>query len=261
MKSSNSQQINFLVKERSSNGIAKASFTAATLIAVIGLVHFSDSFSHSVKTCVGVVVATLPQVSTPKVHGEALLKTLAAQAPLVSAALVQTASVTVASAPIAGVESTITQKFVQDFKAKKVIGVLELSEIPGSAEVTVILDSDKFFESGTATLSQRATEPLREIESLMKNMNANARVEIEGHTDTSPVVRQKKFFPSNWELSSARAASLVPMLEQAGFKKDQLKVIGFGDSRPVASIREPASAKNRRIIFRIFPEGDEQKSL
>ncbi len=128
-------------------------------------------------------------------------------------------------------------------------------------ELEVTLDSDSLFESGTAKLDIRSEAALLQIESILKNVNEMAVVEIEGHTDDSPVIRQKKFYPSNWELSAARAASLIPLLERAGIEKEQLRVVGYGDSRPVVPNRVPSNAKNRRIVLRVFPQGDLRKNL
>ena len=232
-----STRINFLVKNNAfdvSFGVSpafKKKIVVATLSVMIGVcaVYDLQKFSYIEAS---VVVNTPVAVSAP-----------------------------IALVPVAKPAPSALALFTSAFEAKKVPGVLDLTEEANSREVLVTLDSDAFFESGSAKLLGKANDSLQQIEDLMKNVNADAVVEIEGHTDASPVVRQKKFYPSNWELSAARAASLIPMFERAGIKKDKLRVVGYGDSRPLVSEREPASAKNRRIVFRIFPLGESPKNI
>jgi chemotaxis protein MotB len=96
---------------------------------------------------------------------------------------------------------------------------------------------------------------------VLRGIAARSGIEIQGHTDDSPVIKQRKIYPSNWELSTARAASLVRAFEDAGFLKSNLKVVGFGDSRPMVPNRTPDGkvieenlVKNRRIVLRVLPE-------
>ena len=79
---------------------------------------------------------------------------------------------------------------------------------------------------------------------------------VEGHTDDSPISSER--YPSNWELSAARASLVVRMLENKGFRKDRLSPQGFADSRPILPNRDEAGkpipdnqAQNRRVVIRI----------
>jgi chemotaxis protein MotB len=132
-------------------------------------------------------------------------------------------------------------------------GVEGLQSNGSNGEFSVEFKSDEFFRIGTATLEERSISAIREVALLLKETFASSLIEIEGHTDDSPVVKQRKFFPSNWELSAARAASLLHVFEQAGFRKNQLKVAGYGDSRPVSE----SQAGNRRIIVRVIRPNEE----
>ncbi len=140
---------------------------------------------------------------------------------------------------------------------KNVPGVVSLERDPNSNALKITLSSDRFFLSGTASLKERSEPKLKEIVELLKTAHTGNRIEIEGYTDSSPIVKQKKVFRSNWELSLARAASVVHAFEEAGFAKDHLKVIGFGDSRP----NGPDAFANRRIILRVFHEGSSHQPL
>ncbi|MEM9746502.1 MAG: flagellar motor protein MotB [Actinomycetota bacterium] len=70
---------------------------------------------------------------------------------------------------------------------------------------------------------------------------------VEGHTDNRPISTAE--FPSNWELSTARATSVVRFLsEQAGLERGRLSAAGFADTRPISEGNDPASlARNRRV--------------
>ena len=150
---------------------------------------------------------------------------------------------------------------LQELRARKISGLEVSKEDIDSNGIRVTLKSDAFFESGSAKLVKSSRSTFGVIEALLRRANPSTVVEIEGHTDNSPVLRQRKIYPSNWELSAARAASLIPLLERAGIKKDKLSVIGYGDSRPLTANRFLANSKNRRIVLHIFARGEPQKSL
>ena len=72
-------------------------------------------------------------------------------------------------------------------------------------------------------------------------------IEVEGHTDDLPIATEK--FPSNWELSAARATGVVKYLLASGIEKERLKASGFADSKPKADI-EGASIDEQRVANR-----------
>jgi len=74
---------------------------------------------------------------------------------------------------------------------------------------------------------------------------------VEGHTDDIPIVTPK--YPSNWELSSARASTVVRLLESAGFDHSDLRPVGLADTEPLVPNRGLAAnrALNRRIVIRV----------
>lgn len=85
---------------------------------------------------------------------------------------------------------------------------------------------------------------------------------VEGHTDSQPITGGP--FPSNWELSSARATRVIRLFLEEGFKASQLLAMGYADTQPVVESRnsdgswnEEALAKNRRVVIRVLlPEVD-----
>jgi flagellar motor protein MotB len=147
-------------------------------------------------------------------------------------------------------------------RMRRIPGVVALEREKHSDALQVVLESDAFFRTGTASLEQKSELTARKIASMLRGFLSRTVVEIQGHTDDSPVVRQRNLYRSNWELSLARAASMLHVFEEAGFVKTKLKVVGYGDSRPLVPNRtrtgvaiEENLSKNRRIVLRILPEG------
>jgi chemotaxis protein MotB len=109
--------------------------------------------------------------------------------------------------------------------------------------------TDILFQSGDATLPNRAIPALDALaETLVKYPNP---VRVEGHTDNRPI--RNRFYPSNWELSAARAASVVHRFANAGVAPDRLSVIGFGENRPLKP-NDTAGGRdaNRRVVIVIL---------
>ena len=109
--------------------------------------------------------------------------------------------------------------------------------------------TDILFQSGDATLPNRAIPALDALaETLIKYPNP---VRVEGHTDNRPI--SNRFYPSNWELSAARAASVVHRFANAGVGPDRLSVIGFGENRPLKPNDTAAGRDaNRRVVIVIL---------
>ena len=111
--------------------------------------------------------------------------------------------------------------------------------------VIKVLTDDLLFASGEATLSSQATGLLAEIAQLL-NIDETHPIDVEGNTDNVPIHSSQ--FPSNWELSTARAGSVVEFLVEHGVAASRLTAAGNADQRPVASDATPAGrARNRRV--------------
>jgi chemotaxis protein MotB len=95
--------------------------------------------------------------------------------------------------------------------------------------VAVDISTDILFASGVARLSPPAVEALRKLAAVLKPW-PNA-IRVEGHTDNRPIATSA--FPSNWELSAARAATVVHLFMDQGVAPGRLAVVGFGEYRPV----------------------------
>jgi outer membrane protein OmpA-like peptidoglycan-associated protein len=120
------------------------------------------------------------------------------------------------------------------------------SMIEGGFQVT--LDDSSWFEPGTARITSKGLLAALEVASTIKNLSGsleNHSVQVEGHSDSAPVVRHREEYPTNWELSGSRAFALVRVLEAHGFPRERLSGVGYADSRPEGS--EP----RRRIVLTV----------
>jgi len=103
------------------------------------------------------------------------------------------------------------------------------------------------FEPGTATLIPESLRLLDDIVTIMKETK-DLFLEIEGHTDNVPV-RTKKF-PSNWELSVARASSTLEHMIAKGAPRERLSAAGFSDTKPLFdNKKKEVRLLNRRVEF------------
>lgn len=108
------------------------------------------------------------------------------------------------------------------------------------------LKSELLFPSGSARLNDTAYSLLTEVAEILNGIPNQIR--IEGHTDNLPI--SNIVYPSNWELSAARATSVVRDLADNGIKPTRLSATGYGEFRPLAANDTAVNrAKNRRIAF------------
>ncbi|PZQ44936.1 MAG: hypothetical protein DI551_09010 [Micavibrio aeruginosavorus] len=127
----------------------------------------------------------------------------------------------------------------------------------GDRITTIEMNSAPFFPVGAANLSEDGVKVLAELQpSLMSNEYKDYNISVEGYTDDSPIKTAQ--FPSNWELSSARAASVVRSLIDLGVPASRLRAVGFADSNPKVPNRDTAGnpipdnqAQNRRVVIRL----------
>jgi chemotaxis protein MotB len=122
-----------------------------------------------------------------------------------------------------------------------------------STWVEVEIRTDILFASGVARLSDDALPPLTILaETLARYPNP---VRVEGHTDTRPI--NTSTFPSNWELSAARAASVVHLFAKGGVDPARLAVIGLGEYRPAQSNDTVEGRNANRRVLIVILAGDQ----
>lgn len=116
--------------------------------------------------------------------------------------------------------------------------------------VAVELPAKAFFASGESELTTRAREILTGLAPTLRD--APYRLTVEGHTDNLPIATGR--FPSNWELSAARAGAVARFLIELGLPPDRLQVAGLADTRPLAgNDTEEGRAANRRVVILVTP--------
>jgi chemotaxis protein MotB len=110
--------------------------------------------------------------------------------------------------------------------------------------IRLILQEKILFSPGSAELKPETYPILDKLYEILKDLPNP--VEVEGHTDSIPISTEK--FPSNWELSTARASSIVRYFITKGINPERLKASGYADTKPIASNATPEGrAQNRRV--------------
>lgn len=122
----------------------------------------------------------------------------------------------------------------------------------------VEINTSFLFASGSATVAPDALPVIRRLAVLLKD--AGVRLQVEGHTDSVPISTAQ--FPSNWELSAGRAASVVSLLAGYGIDPAAMAAVGYGEFRPVASNDTfEGRRQNRRVLIIVMSGKDEEREL
>ncbi len=111
-----------------------------------------------------------------------------------------------------------------------------------------------FFDSGRSDIRNSGKSTLDKLAMVLKSIT-NKQIRVEGYTDNVPIAPGYKWkFPSNWELSTARATTVVRYLQSQGVNPSVLKATGYGEYNPVASNdTEEGKAQNRRMVILLVP--------
>jgi chemotaxis protein MotB len=116
--------------------------------------------------------------------------------------------------------------------------------LEGRGLVVTVLSDAVLFDPGAATLEGGGMTVLGIVAEALKMIPND--VVIEGHTDSRPISTSR--FPSNWELSTARATAVLRFLAGTGIEPSRLSAMGYGDTRPVGdNATAEGQAKNRRV--------------
>jgi chemotaxis protein MotB len=117
----------------------------------------------------------------------------------------------------------------------------------------VEIRTDILFASGDANINAAAVPVLRTLADILKPFKNPIRVE--GHTDNRPI--RTSAYPSNWELSAARAATVVHLFTSQGVDPDRLEIIGLGEHHPIAT-NDTAEGRNtnRRVRVVVLESAD-----
>lgn len=132
-------------------------------------------------------------------------------------------------------------------------GEIQITEMKNRLTMTMV---DKIlFPSGSAEVSKKGKTVLDKVISILKDVK-DKRIQVEGHTDNVPITTAiKKKFPTNWELSTARATHVVRYLqENGGIDPKLLSATGYSEYQPVATNdTDEGRRKNRRIEIVLLP--------
>ncbi|BAU75672.1 flagellar motor protein MotD [Metapseudomonas furukawaii] len=124
--------------------------------------------------------------------------------------------------------------------------------------VEIEMNSSLLFPSGDAIPNDAAFELIEKIAGILAPYGNP--VHVEGFTDNLPIATAQ--FPSNWELSSARAASIVRMLAMDGVAPNRLAAVGYGEFQPVAdNATAEGRARNRRVVLVVSRNLDVRRSV
>jgi len=121
------------------------------------------------------------------------------------------------------------------------------------------LPSAIMFDSGKAALSADGKSTLSEVAAVLSKIRKR-EFQVAGHTDNDPITSGK--FSSNWELSTARAVSVVKFLQERGMNPKALSAAGYSEYMPTAkNDSKEGKARNRRIEIILMPNLDELPDL
>ncbi|MDH5358409.1 MAG: flagellar motor protein MotD [Gammaproteobacteria bacterium] len=128
----------------------------------------------------------------------------------------------------------------------------------GDDWLEIEIKSKVLFGSGEARLENSAIPVIGKVAEIVGG-SANP-IQVEGFTDNDPINTPR--FPSNWELSAARAASVVHLLDRYGVVPNRMSAIGYGEYKPVAdNDTEEGRQKNRRVVLVILGGKDSRRTL
>lgn len=166
-------------------------------------------------------------------------------------------------AQISDLEAQRAQEQAQFEEARRMLesklkGDSRISMTVDDRGLVIILSDDILFDSGKAEIKTNAKPILDKVASVVKTEVPNKNIGISGHTDNVPI--QHSGWKSNWELSTARATTVLHYLEGKGIPPKRLSATGYGEYRPIMTNNTAEGrAKNRRVEIVILPEFAEKR--
>lgn len=159
--------------------------------------------------------------------------------------------------------STLKHLVEQKLKEDKILSDSQLLQTSEGVEITFA--TQILFDSGSEDIRTTSLSSLKSVIGVILNNNKNVIIRVEGHTDERPIHSSR--FHSNWELSGARASSIISLFEEMGFPARNLVAIGYGAARPLLDNKNPDGSwneenmqKNRRVVLTILqPQKADQR--
>lgn len=144
---------------------------------------------------------------------------------------------------------------LQDEIAKGTITIQQVRD-----RLTINMVDRVLFDSGQAQIKPAGIKVLKQVGDVLKNVT-DKQIRIEGHTDNVPIsVKLQDRFKTNWELSTARATTVVRyLIDQGGVDRQYLSAVGYAETHPVASNEtDEGRSANRRIEIILYPKDLQQ---
>jgi len=145
------------------------------------------------------------------------------------------------------------ENLLEDMKSEIDKGQITITQLKGKLKVNML--DEILFDSGKTVIKPQGIEVLKRVGKILLEVKERA-INIEGHTDNVPIgVELKKRYPTNWELSAARATNVARYLqEKIGLAPSLLSATGYGEFQPIAdNDTDEGQAKNRRIEILLVP--------
>lgn len=144
-------------------------------------------------------------------------------------------------------------------KLKKMLDAGDLTITLRDGRMVLLLPNDVLFDTGRTEIKPAGRAALEQVAAVMKTIGGRD-FQVAGHTDTVPIATAR--FPSNWELSTARALAVVHVLVAQGVRPEVLSAAGYGEFDPVASNEtNDGKRKNRRTEISLVPNIDEMVAV
>jgi chemotaxis protein MotB len=149
--------------------------------------------------------------------------------------------------------SSTYESLLEKMKSEISQGQVTISELKG--KLTVNMVDSILFDSGKAEVKKGGLEILGKVISILKDVSDKS-IRIEGHTDNVQISRAlAQRYPTNWELSAARAINVARFLQDQGIDPGNLSAVAYGEWKPVATNdTAEGKAKNRRIEIILVPK-------
>lgn len=150
------------------------------------------------------------------------------------------------------------KELAQKAQESELLGQIEVTEPKDGLEIT--FRSNLLFTSGSSEMRPEIQTVMKQLVGIILRSVKDAEIMVAGHTDDAPINTLK--FPSNWELSAARAATVVKEFEENGYRSELLVALGYGSSRPAFPNRSRNGEvipnnreKNRRVVIKVVSPG------
>ncbi|MEQ1878495.1 MAG: OmpA family protein [Bdellovibrionia bacterium] len=137
----------------------------------------------------------------------------------------------------------VVTQFFKDARLKNMAAVQKDTD-----GVSLTFSGGLFFDTLSAELKPEAQDVLIKLAPLLAKLPKDLRVDVGGHSDARPIQPEESdLYPSNWELSAARAAAVVRFLTEKGVDQNRLRAIGYASTQPVSKDFD----QNRRVVIRV----------